>query len=94
MKTSLILLALLLTGCCSKEPLIVTKEIKVPVPVACVTAEDLPTKAVLVTDSVKKDTPFFEKAKAVSIDYLVLKKENNMLWAVLTKCVETDSQSI
>lgn len=81
--------AVMLTGCAGREPLVVTREVKIPVPVACVDREDLPPIVVLETETLQRNRNMFDKAQALLIDLKALQGENVALRALLEGCIKT-----
>jgi hypothetical protein len=78
--------ALLLVGC-ESTPIVITKEVKVPVAVPCVNSADVPPVREMVTESLHRDDPVFRKVQATLVDLKGLQQDDLRLRAILEGCV-------
>lgn len=79
--------ALALTACAHRpEPVTITKEVKVPVAVACV--ERVPEQPTYTADTVSLESPLYDLVRALLIDREQRKIEAGELRAAMTGCMK------
>jgi hypothetical protein len=84
MKAACALVLLTVAGCATAEPRIVTREVKVPVPVAC--APKLPAPTPYEADAVSLDGSVFDLVRSLLIDREQRKATEGELRAALRGC--------
>lgn len=84
----LIIMVVILSGCGHRPTKVITKEVKIEVPVDCVDKSDIPPERTLETDSLNRDDTIFRKAQALSIDFKQLKADNGEFRALIKGCVK------
>lgn len=83
-----LLLCLVLAGCATAEPQIVTQTVKVPVPVSCVTPSQIPAKPDDRFARTAPASPLDDQVRALLLDRESGQAYAGKLRAVLESCVE------
>lgn len=81
-----VLLCALLSGCATTEPQIITKTVKVPVPVPCVTPSQIPAKPDNLFAATAPKAPIDEQVRALLLDRESGQAYSAKLRAVLEAC--------
>lgn len=84
----LIVTVLLLTGCAGKEIVREPVDVEIPVPVACVSRNEIPNTVPSAAEALTDDSEPGEKIKQVMIERRRLRAQNEGLRALLVKCAE------